>query len=518
MKNEFEYSPKCSITLNTSGFEPGHYLIEVWVRDGTHNPESSYDATSLMNFTILENDIPTIYGLIADPPLHQVVCNNVKLTAYANDSENDDIYYKFLINGRPQGDWRVSNKWSWETKNFDIGTYNIKAIATDAAHIRNKIDKVDPDHSKEIFYELTGTDNRLPKIVGLSPDKSSPQNEGTIINWNTRAIDQDETDTIYYRFYLSGPSTGGIWQPQTDWSDANTWQWKTSLSNVGENLIEVRIKDNNYDGASEYDDSQSSSFVITRASSVVNSNPEIVGLSPDKSSPQNEGTIINWNTRAIDQDETDTIYYRFYLSGPSTGGIWQPQTDWSDANTWQWKTSLSNVGENLIEVRIKDNNYDGASEYDDSQSSSFVITRASSVVNSNPEIVGLSPDKSSSQNEGTIINWNARAIDQDETDTIYYRFYLSGPSTGGIWQPQTDWSDANTWQWKTSLSNVGENLIEVRIKDNNYDGASEYDDSQSSSFVITRASSVVNSNPEIVGLSPDKSSPQNEGTIGSSLS
>jgi protocatechuate 3,4-dioxygenase beta subunit len=51
-------------------------------------------------------------------------------------------------------------------------------------------------------------ENQAPTLNTLTPDRQSPQISGTVITWAANATDP-EGDTVLYRFFLNGPTTGG---------------------------------------------------------------------------------------------------------------------------------------------------------------------------------------------------------------------------------------------------------------------------------------------------------------------
>ena len=89
----------------------------------------------------------------------------------------------------------------------------------------------------------------------MTPDKPSPQAVGAIVNWTANAIDTDG-DQILYRYFLNG-------QPMTGWDADNTWTWNTTAANVGNNQIEVRVRDGQHAGPTGFDDRKTVSYIIT---------------------------------------------------------------------------------------------------------------------------------------------------------------------------------------------------------------------------------------------------------------
>jgi hypothetical protein len=84
--------------------------------------------------------------------------------------------------------------------------------------------------------------DQQPVISDLIPTPVSPHAEGTNITWNAIASDPNK-DTIYYKFELSGPSTGNRYVVQQNWSENREWIWSSGHSDVGINYVRVWVKD-----------------------------------------------------------------------------------------------------------------------------------------------------------------------------------------------------------------------------------------------------------------------------------
>jgi hypothetical protein len=99
--------------------------------------------------------------------------------------------------------------------------------------------------------------NQPPSIDALDSAPSSPQTAGTTITWTAEASDPDN-DKIYYQYLLNG-------NPVTGWERHNEWHWQTNEKYIGNNIIEVFVKDNNHAGPSGSDDHKSASFTISQS-------------------------------------------------------------------------------------------------------------------------------------------------------------------------------------------------------------------------------------------------------------
>ncbi len=104
-------------------------------------------------------------------------------------------------------------------------------------------------------HEDATSKNQLPSIISIYPSLDSPQQIDMPIGWKVTASDPDN-DSIYYRFWLKGPRTGGKWQILQDWSPTNVWYWRTDEKDVGLSDVRVEIKDGKHTDAEDMDASK----------------------------------------------------------------------------------------------------------------------------------------------------------------------------------------------------------------------------------------------------------------------
>ncbi|MCJ7445338.1 MAG: NPCBM/NEW2 domain-containing protein [Methanotrichaceae archaeon] len=203
-----------------------------------------------------------------------------------------------------------------------------------------------------------------PPVVSLMPDKISPQEAGTTIKWTATALDP-EKDSVQYKFLLDG-------QQRIDWSHDSSWHWITSNADIGSHTIETKVKDGNHNA--DGDDSKIIDFTIS-PQTITNQPPLINELASAPDSPQRVGTTITWTADATDPDG-DQIVYKYILNG-------DPVDDWSRDNAWTWQPSEQYIGNNIIEVLVRDKNHADPSGSDDHKSASFIISPRST---SEPEM------------------------------------------------------------------------------------------------------------------------------------
>lgn len=210
--------------------------------------------------------------------------------------------------------------------------------------------------------------NQLPALIGLVANPNDAARAGSLVSWSAEASDRDG-DTVLYQFWLNGPSTGNIWKPTTNWTAERFWNWSTTSTDIGNNIVETRVRDGHHASPDGWDAKLSAEYLVEEK---VDQKPSVISLKPDKASPQPQGTQIIWTAKASDPED-DTVLYQFWLKGPSTDEVWSPMTEWTTKNVWTWKTSPSVTGIYGIQVWVRDGYHAGAEGKDDFKSASFVI-------------------------------------------------------------------------------------------------------------------------------------------------
>jgi hypothetical protein len=225
--------------------------------------------------------------------------------------------------------------------------------------------------TQDALYDSNASDagsNQPSALINLIADPKDHANAGSAVYWSAKASKPDD-DIIFYQFWLNGPATGNTWKTKTNWTADSFWKWMTNSEDIGNNIIEVRIRDGNHAGPNDYDDRMTSEYRIEEN---VNQKPSIISLKPDKVSPQNQGSQIIWTAKASDPD-ADTVLYQFWLKGASTDEDWIPMTDWTTKNVWTWSSSSTKTGMYTVEVRARDGYHAGPEGKDDFRTSNYVI-------------------------------------------------------------------------------------------------------------------------------------------------
>ena len=108
-----DWSTNSKWTWTSSGYDAGDYAVFVYVRDGRHKPETSYDGRIGASYQLTVNAPPKLTALTSDKKSPQSAGGAVKWTATAIDANKDPILYQFWLRGPATGNaWRVVQDWS----------------------------------------------------------------------------------------------------------------------------------------------------------------------------------------------------------------------------------------------------------------------------------------------------------------------------------------------------------------------------------------------------------------------
>ncbi|MGV8175007.1 MAG: hypothetical protein ACP5OU_04835, partial [Methanothrix sp.] len=473
-----DWSNQKSWDWDTSSYSAGNYQIRALVKDEAHPEDQFTPSEKKADFELTQaepsieeqpvqpaadpqesapqNQPPVMTGLTSSPASPQEAGAVVTWTAEASDEEDDGLQFMFLLDDNPATLWQASPQWVWSTSPVDAGSHSIAALVRDGSH------NMDGDSSKSASFDLNRP-NEKPVMLDLSPDKASPQQAGTPVTWTASASDPDG-DPRLFKFFVSG-------LPMTDWQSSTQWTWTASQ---GESAVEVWVRDGKHADQDGFDDQRSSTFVALPP----NQPPSMIGLNPDKVSPQVTASTITWTVDVIDPED-DPLEFQFLIDGAVA-------QDWSANPVWNW--NADQVGSHVIEAKVRDGQHD--SNGDSSKSASFEIVPPA---NSAPLLSDLSPDRESPQATGTAVAWSAVASDS-ENDPLEFQFLIDGAVA-------QDWSANPVWTWNADL--VGSHVIDAKVRDGQHD--SNGDSSKSASFEIVPPA---NNAPVLDTLTSDKESPQ----------
>ncbi len=257
----------------------GNYTVQLRVRDN-----NNATSTQLLNIIVNKEPIAIIRCSTNTPEaaskeLPQILQTTMNLL-YMPDNleENKVVTFNASESNDPDGSIK---DYRWEFGDGSVaagiaadhiylrtGVFNIKLTVTDNQGATNS----------SIAKVMVKERNREPVVTGLTPIESNSgifltytwrDNAGIPITWIASASDQDG-DQIYYRFLLKSPfyrygSDNEGFVDMTGWITENEWTWKTSQADIGNNQVEVQVRDNKHCGPESYDDRRIADFTVMAA-------------------------------------------------------------------------------------------------------------------------------------------------------------------------------------------------------------------------------------------------------------
>jgi hypothetical protein len=136
-----EWSTNNQWTWTSTGYDDGAYTVYAYIRDGKHNPVTSYDSALGAPYLLTPNQPPKLAALMPNKPSPQSAGTAVQWTATAADANKDQIVYQFWLRGPATGniwkvtqDWSAKNQWTWINAPTDGGRYRVFVYARDGKH------------------------------------------------------------------------------------------------------------------------------------------------------------------------------------------------------------------------------------------------------------------------------------------------------------------------------------------------------------------------------------------------
>jgi hypothetical protein len=157
-----EWSTASFWTWETSSAPPGIHSITAQARDGKHASSGDFDSSKEAAFEISSlNQPPILASLLPDIASPQAQGATIAWTAGAADREGDQIFYKFLLNGRDMTGWSASNTWQWSSGGQAPGDYRVRVLVRDGLHAPE--DSFD-DYKESTFSLLSEIDLQIEKL------------------------------------------------------------------------------------------------------------------------------------------------------------------------------------------------------------------------------------------------------------------------------------------------------------------------------------------------------------------
>ena len=165
------------------------------------------------------NESPMITSVISVPEKLQIYGQPVLFIANSEDKNNDQIYYRFLVNGQPAREWSKCNYWTWDTseaKDIDgKGNYNIIIQIKDRGKYDNFIDDF-----REIDYTLASAEIEYPK-------ENASFNEVQFVKGTSKGIGKNQKNMFW--FFIKNSRTAYWPQDRLDLYLDSNGNWSTEV-------------------------------------------------------------------------------------------------------------------------------------------------------------------------------------------------------------------------------------------------------------------------------------------------
>jgi hypothetical protein len=144
------------------------------------------------------------------------------------------------------------------------------------------------------------------------------------------------------------------------WRANSVLTWTPCLHYVGDNIINVMVRDGKHAPPGSYDVIETINYTIQNYGA-----PTIATLLAFPDSPQVAETPITFVCLATDPNGQDLeLLYKFLLQVP--GGVlqWRDMTGWRTKNHWTWTPTVADTGPDNIQVRVRNGKLAGPGSYD----------------------------------------------------------------------------------------------------------------------------------------------------------
>lgn len=160
------------------------------------------------------NRAPRLIGLTSDRKSPQEAGAVVIWTAEAEDFDNDQILYRFFLNGYPVTKWTSDNSWAWATTKADTGDNKVEADVRDGKHAGpNRFDSC-----KVADFSITAIAvSQVQETQG--PEVSGPQDVADQYKKDNALVSQrkyDETIQAYDEAIRLNPNNASAWNGKGD--------------------------------------------------------------------------------------------------------------------------------------------------------------------------------------------------------------------------------------------------------------------------------------------------------------
>jgi hypothetical protein len=258
--------------------------------------------------------------------------------------------------------------------------------------------------------------------ASVAPDSPSPEPVGTLVTFITTP---SGCPTPLFTYWLRYPN--GNWVNVRPWNSSPVWRWTTS--SLGTYLLHVGVNQSG-DSLNTFEALASMTFVVTKATAGTPCAAAALNP-PDKTSPQQSGTIITFTATATQCINPE---FKFYVQ--ATGGPWILGRNYGIA-TYVWNTAGNGVTTYNLDVWVRAKGSTAA--YQAYAMTSYTLNPALACT----APTTLTPNPPSPQATGSIVTFTATTSTCSQP---VYKFYVQ--AIGGPWILGKNWG-TDTYIWLT---------------------------------------------------------------------
>jgi hypothetical protein len=404
----------------------GPYAVQVWARRvGSSAQHESWLGTPTFSVTGAALDI------FADVDFPTPPGNQVTWKAFAAFPYDGTLEYQFLVANEQGGVFNVLR--GYQTS--DLAQWTPTQTGRYAVQVRAR------RTGSTAAFEYIGTtaffDVALSPlgVTALTADVTPPATTGTRVTWTAR-VRGGSSGPIQYQFWVYSAARG--WRLGQSYSSSPTFAWTPTSADVGDNIIQVWVRNNG----------STATYDAWRSSLPYRVNPSPMTLTTDTLFPAAPGSHIRW-TAAV-SGSTGTLEYQFWVYTASTGS-WAMARAYSSDPAFVWIPSQT--GTYIVQARAR---HVGST-------AAYEVLRDTDSVSIAQGPVQLTSITSSTQfpvSNGLPITWTAAATG-GTAGPLEYQFWRR---SNGVWRLVQSYGPLNSYTWTPAAADIGDHALQVWVR------------------------------------------------------
>ena len=420
-----DYGPSNTYTWTPNASDAGTpYFLQVWARAvGSTAAYDTWRGTYAFSvapapLTLTSNvDFPT-------PPANQITWTATLATAGVATAE-----YRFQVINTATNtttvlrDYSSSNQAQWVP--LSAGSFIVQALERQVGSAASYDYLASTPTLNVAATPLT--------ITSFSTPTTFPAATGSPIKWTAR-VQGGMAGPIQYQFWLYSTTKG--WRNAQPYGPSETFTWTPAASDAGDYALQVWVRSNGSTAAYE----------AYGSTAIFHIYPS-VQLTTSTLFPVAVGTTTTWSADV--PDPSVNIEYEFWVYSAASAQ-WSVGQGWSTQKTFTWTPLV--VGSYALQVWARP--VGSTIAY-----GTYKSTGMLDVVSGPAQMVSLTSNVALPATAGTTVTWTAGAT--GGTAPLEYQFWRQD---SGIWIMVQNYSAANSYAWITTASDVGQHVIQARVR------------------------------------------------------